>query len=499
MGVRETEYDTLVLGGGVAGCVLASRLSEDPSRRVGLVEAGPDFGPSSARWPAEILDARALPRRHVWEHDRRLHTLRARVLGGSSSVNGCWHTWPAERDLREWAACGGARWLPESLDPARRRASEQMRLRPVPDEELSAWQRASLVAAGALGYGEIADRCQSSPPRGVGRPALNAVGERRWNAAFAYLDHARDRPNLSVLGGVLVDRLLVRGSRVLGVTVVAAGQRQTLCADRYVLAAGTFGTPAILLRSGVGPAGPLRRLGVDVSHHRPGVGANLVDHPGVGLPMRASAALTAALSRKDRAGRLYASQVLLRSATSRCPPDAWDLHILPIAGDPLMLPSSRGQYEVGMNVFAMKPCSRGSVALTSLDPSAPPRIRHRFLSDPEDSALAVLRDGVELAEDWASRPPLRDLARFAAPRRPRRHRDMAAWTRRSVRTYWHPVGTCAMGPPDDERAVVDGAGRVIGLAGVTVADASVIPTIPRANTELAVLALAETLAAELAH
>ncbi|GHG26439.1 GMC family oxidoreductase [Streptomyces filamentosus] len=487
-------YDVLVLGGGVAGCVLAARLSEDPGRTVCLVEAGPDHGPDPAGWPAPLLDARALPREGMWERKVAVHRFRARVVGGSSCVNGCWNTWGSEADHREWVRAGGERWSSAAMEPYRAAAVDAMGLRAVPDRELSPWARAAVDAARELGHNE-ADMGRTGAP-GYGFPLLNAHDGTRWNAALAYLGaDVRARRNLTVLPHAVADRLLVRGDRVDGVVVHADGSPRTLRADRYVVAAGAFGSPALLLRSGVGPADELRALGIAPVADLPGVGANLSDQPGVFIPLAPAAELDAALAAKERDGELYVSRVLLRTASEHAPEDGWDLHVLPSAGPPLFGSLPPGRYEAGVSAFLMKPVSRGSVRLTSADPLAPLALDPGFLTDPEGRDLAVLRSGLETALRLAQAPALKALASLPGDTAPHLLGDDELRARTG--TYWHPVGTCAMGPADDPAAVVDGGGRVHGLANLTVADASVLPTVPAANTQLPVLATAELLAAAL--
>ncbi|MGW4230298.1 GMC family oxidoreductase [Streptomyces sp. NPDC004980] len=483
-------YDVVVLGGGVAGCVLASRLSEDAGLSVCLVEAGPDYGPRPDDWPRKVLNARALPRDDVWERHAPVHRIRGRVLGGSSCVNGCWNTWGSAADHDEWSRAGGPRWTAAAMEPYRDRAVRRMGLRQVPDGELSAWSRAALDAARELGYGEV-DMARPGAP-GYGSPLINAVDGRRWNAAFAYLDaETRRRPNLSVLDQVTADRLIVRGGRVDGVVVHGGGGRHTVNGGLYVAACGTFGSPALLMRSGIGPAGHLRASGITPVVDLPGVGANLVDQPGVFLPLVPTPELNAALAAKDERGELYVSRVLVRTASGRCPEGSWDVHVLPSAGAPLFGSLPPGQYEAGVSAFLMKPASRGVVRLRSADHTDPLHIDPGFLSDTDGHDVAVLRAGLETARELAGSTAFKGLA--ALPPGTPAHELPEADLRARLGTYWHPVGTCAMGPESDPAAVVDGEGRVRGVRNLRVADASVLPTVPAANTQLPVLALAEML------
>jgi choline dehydrogenase len=268
---------------------------------------------------------------------------------------------------------------------------------------------------------------------------------------------------------------------VAGVRVIRNGSAEVLRAERYILAAGAYGSPGVLLRSGVGPAGDLRRLGVGVRLDHPAVGANLIDHPSRTLRLTPSPELTAALREQERIDGLYPSQVAIKAGGPACPPGTWDLHLLPTGGAPLFGTLPPGEYEVGITAFLMKPRSRGRVSIPSADPAAPPIVEPRFLTDPEGHDRAALADGLRLARELSETKP---LLRQAAPAGPPGD---------AVGTYWHPVGTCAMGPD----GVVDGRGRVHGLDNLWIADASIMPSIPRCNTQLPTLALAELLAEEL--
>jgi choline dehydrogenase len=424
-------FDVLVLGAGSAGCVVAGRLAERGAE-VGLVEAGPDYGPfDDRRWPAEMLDARALPMTHLWETvDSDRSSSRARLVGGCSAHNACILVRGEPRDYDEW----GDGWAHADLEPFLERAEAAAGARPEIAPAMAPWHRAALESATRLGV-----------PGGP-YPA-NARDGVRWNAAFAYLDPVRDR--IAVLAGTTVDR--VDPPRVVT-------DRGTLEAGTIVLAAGAYGTPAILLRSGLGTELP--------------VGENLVDQPGAGLRWPPSDRLVADTAAHERShGPLFQSHTLLT------PPE---LHLVP------WTTPAEGGYEVSMAVFLLKPRSRGRVSLTSLDPAAPPRIEHGFLSDPRD--VEPLVEGVALALELAHREP---LARYVSGESAAAD-DVEAYVRANVRGYFHPVGTCALGRVCDERA------RVVGHESLIVADASLMPTIPRANTNLTVLAVAEKVAATLA-
>ena len=409
----------IVAGGGTAGCVLAARLSEDSSRSVCLVEAGPDYGPYvDGRWPADILDARRLALdSHCWATDSDDRSqLRARILGGCSSHNACALVRGEPRDYDEWPEG----WRNADLAPYLDRAEAALGARHFADEELSPWHRAFVEAAG----------------RATIRSPFNVDGSTRWNAAFAYVDPARRRSNLVIRADTLVDRVLVEAGRAVGV----ATSHGDLQAGTVVLTAGAYGSPGILLRSGFGPP----------------VGECLVDHVGVGMGWQPSQAL-----QDDCAGFEAEHPMFMAGTIAR-------------DGNLFLFPGLGPGYEISAAVFLMKPRSRGSVRLTSQDPEAPLAIEHGFLADPDDAPPIVA--GLE----W-----LRELA---GELRPGAGADLLAYVRANARGFFHPTGTCGMGRVVDERC------RVLGVDGLLVADASVMPTIPRANTNLTVAAVAERVA-----
>ena len=279
----ESSFDVLVLGGGAAGCVLAARLSEDPRRRVCLVEAGPDYGRyADGRWPASLLDARvdgaltALGGGPAESHDwgfPGISASRARVIGGCSSHNGCEALWGSPADYDAWADLTGDRsWSYAGLAPYLRRATEALRVRPSVLGELSPIRRTIIDSGTEAGLPFLSDLNAPDALVGVGLIPVNAVGSVRWGAAFAYLDPARGRPNLTILADTLVDRVVVRNGRAEGAIVVVNGRAATLSAPLVVLAAGAFGSPAILQRSGIGDAGLLRNVGIPVVADIPAVG-----------------------------------------------------------------------------------------------------------------------------------------------------------------------------------------------------------------------------------
>jgi len=464
------EFDVIVAGGGSAGCVVAARLSQNPDSSVCLVEAGPDYGAyGEGRWPADILNGCELAFSHSWDRsdpDDRSQ-LRARILGGCSSHNACAILPGAPADYDEW----GPGWTADDFTPYLERARETMRTRRFLEAELAPLSRAVLDAAPELGLPRLADATEDEA--GAGPFPVNAVGLVRWNAAFAYLDPARPRPNLTILADTLVDRVRLEGDRATGV-VLADGRE--IAAQRVVVTAGSYGSPAILLRSGIGPETGLP------------VGENLVDQPGTGVGWTPTEELQRDTRAHAEGHPLFMAQVVVKARSGRCEEGVWDIHLFP-ATDPRKdeLGRPTGSYELSAAVFALKPRSRGRIRLASSDPHAPPVIEHGFLGHEAD--LEVLADGLALLRRLGASEAMSRYIKGEV--RPGLDADPEAYIRETVRGYFHPVGTCGLG------SIVDSSGAVFDHENLYVADASVMPTMPRANTNLSTLAVAEKIAATL--
>lgn len=497
-----TVYDVVVVGAGSAGCVLATRLSEDLRRSVLLLEAGPDY-PTVADLPPDIATSSLIARSHDWGYTsepgilgRAVPLLRGRLVGGCSATNATAAVRGSPADYDIWAALlGDKSWSFEAVLPFFRRIEDDkdfgdsawhgsggpLPIRRTPLDELAPLQRAFRDACLAAGFLLVADH-NAPGAVGVGPWPSNGSGGLRRSAALTYLAAARARTNLTIRSGTMVDRIIFEGRRATGVALAVPSE--TVRADRIVVAAGAYGSPALLLRSGIGPAEQLRSLGITVRADRPGVGQNLVDHPFVSLLLNAADAQPPAPSPW--------SQILLTYASE---PEAqgFDLHLF--GGRAADNPDDF-RFAVGL----MSPRSSGHVRLRSADPAAAPAIDQGYLSHPDD--LPRLVAGVRLARRLARTTPLAERIRQEAwPGTAVLDTDaaLADAIRERLSTYFHPTGTCRMGLATDAGAVVDTRGAVHEIDQLWVVDASIMPTIPTANTNIPTLMIAERCAAWLAR
>lgn len=485
--------DTVVIGGGTAGAAVAARLVENTSQTVTLIESGPDYGAlADERWPAPLLDARSLPGGHDWGHvnsaanGRPGHLLeRARVIGGCSSHNGCAAIWGSRLDYDHWAALGNEGWSADELLPLFKLASDTLRVKRISPSEITPWQQACLDTAPKIGIPHVADLNDLDEDIGMSTSPVNIVDGVRWNTAFAYLDPLRENACLTIRGQTHVDRLWLDGQRVGAIEVIGPKGPLTIEAGRVVVCAGTYGSPAILLRSGIGPDSELRALGIETKLDLP-VGKNLHDHPAVYLKYSGTPQLVAAmLDFAAKGGVLFSEQTIAKFRSKYCT-SAYDLHLFPVGGQFF---DTADAWEFLLPVANMTPLSRGSVQLTSADPLATLKIDTAYLSDPEGRDLAILWNGIELVRDYACQAPLADL--IGEEIAPTVHYKTPEDVRRDNLHYYHPVGTCKMGPDSDPSAVVDSRGKVHGVDNLYVADASIMPVVPRANTNLPALVVGE--------
>lgn len=495
-----TAVDTIVVGAGTAGSVVAGRLAAGICGRTLLLEAGPDYGPAdSGRWPRDLLDASSVAQ---WSHDwgytgefggQVIHFNRARVVGGCSSHNAGAVVFGSRLDYDGWAAAGNAGWSARELLPLFASAWKQLRVRRVGLDELTPFQCACRDAIVANGIPAVEDLNDLDQDAGIAPFPVSIDGGTRVNSAFGYVDPVRDR--LIVAGDAPVERVLIRGGRAVGVAV-GDGQRLTeIGAPRVVLSAGAYGSPAILLRSGIGPAGELTAIGLKPTLDLPGVGRNLHDQPCLEVSYEGSDGLIERMERHQaETGWQPHEQVIAKFPSAGCR-QGFDLHIYPVGG------RSKDTPEWGwtLGVACLTPLSRGSVRLTGPGLDDQVVIDHRYLSDPGGYDRARLAEGVERVREVAGEPELRRL--LGRETRPgpgvSGRQAIERFLDHAAVHYYHPAGSCKMGPASDPDSVADSEGRVHGIEGLYVADASLMPAVISGNTNMPTTVIGERIARSL--
>ncbi|NJQ05072.1 GMC family oxidoreductase [Streptomyces lonarensis] len=500
-------FDYVVVGGGTAGSVIASRLAEDPDLTVALIEGGP----SDVDRP-EVLTLRRWQGLLGGELDYDYPTVaqprgnslirhsRARVLGGCSSHNTLISFRPLPSDWEEWVAAGAEGWGAAAMDPYFDRLRN--RITPVGEADRNAVARDFVTAAGeALGVPHVEGFNAAPFVEGAGffDLAYHPETNQRSSASAAYLHPhlaAGDRPGLRLFLETRALRLEVDADgRATGVRVRGAdGATAVLGARReVVVCAGAVDTPRLLLLSGIGPREQLDRLGIEVRHDLPGVGENLLDHPESVIVWETDGPIPENSAMDSDAGLF-----VRRDPASPGPDLMFHFYQVPFTDNPERLGYRRPAHGVSLTPNVPKPRSRGRLYLTSADPDVLPALDFRYFTDPGDHDARTLVDGIRLARKVAATEPLASwLVREVCPG-PELNSDeeLSAYARRAAHTVYHPAGTCRMGAADDRDAVVDPALRVRGVAGLRVADASVFPTIPAVNPMVCVLMVGER-AAEL--
>lgn len=493
---RET-HDVVIVGAGSTGCVLAARLSEDPSRSVLLLEAGPDFTGGADGLPMQIrTEEVAFPSpAFSWSYegivvgapDRSVPVLRGRVVGGSGAINGALLQQGLPGDYEAW---GSPRWRYEDVRPyferlvqnAGRRDGGSGGVVPVRHLARETWpasQAAFFRSARRYGFPERG--AMDWEASGIGAVARNSADDIRMSAALTHLESARSRPNLVVKGGSTVRRILLAGNRATGVEFEAGGERFQATGQEIILAAGTIGSPQLLMVSGIGPAEVLARHDIPVVVHLAGVGRNLSDHPVVNLDVAPEVV--------DEDPRHHVALVYSSGHGEHN-----DMQVLVGAA---RVPGADGVVANRLLVSAMlgSPDSRGEIELRSADPSVAPRIHFRYLESTRDRQR--LRDALRLSASLLAddafaeigitriRPSAKQLASDS---------QLDDFVREGVFTVFHGCGTCKMGPATDRDTVVDDRCYVHGLERLRIADLSIVPQVPRAATNATALMIGERVA-----
>lgn len=504
-------HDIVIVGAGTGGCVLASRLTENPDLSVLLIEAGTRSRKLEIKIPAAFSK---LYRTEVdWgdsttpqgELDGRAIVFpRGRMLGGSAAMNAMMVLRGHPADYDAWAANGCPGWSWQDVEPMFARSAEG----PFPLAQLrepSVLTEAFVHAAQAVGI-PFTDDLNAENNAGVGFVPVSQRRGRRFSVLDGYLKQARRRPNLTVVTGALVTRVLIQNGRAVGVAYRLHGEdvveEEALAESEVILCAGAIGTPHLLQLSGIGPRAALEAAGVEVLHEHAGVGANLLDHLANGLLVKTKGVetLATAESLKNLASWAIRGRGPLTSnlgeavAFLRTRPDipAPDLELLfaPVLFEEegLKQPTEHG---LTLAVVLLRPKSVGSVTLRSADPCVPPAIDPRYLTDPSGQDVATILHGLRLARRVLSQEPLAGFVdgEILPGDEARSDDDLRAHIRQLSQTLYHPAGTCRMG--SDPLAVVDPALRVRGIEGLRIADASVIPELPSGHTNWPTVMIAE--------
>jgi len=489
-------YDTIIAGGGTAGCVAAARLTEDPGRRVLLLEAGPD--------PLPVPDIVANGSRQIdlllqtgyvlmYPTERKFdgsefYALAGRIMGGGSSVNAMASPRPTRHDLDSWAAAGNPGWSYQDCLPVLKRLESDQDF---PDDPIhgadgplyvkrpylldeSGSEPVQAFIARALGMGlPLCPDLNGPDPVGVCASPYSIKDGVRQSANLAYLGPARERSNLTIIPEAAVRSLGLAGSRVTGAVYEKDGSIEQVAGDQVLLTAGAFHSPQILMLSGIGPPKQLKSLGIPVNKALDGVGENYQDHAVVTMTFEGRETF-----RTDwlipRFRLMYRSRPDLTCG---------NFHIMmrppiEIAG----LPST-----MAVTAHLLEQHARGRVSLTSSDPTELPRVESCLLEHPDDRE--AMQSAMQFICELTQHESMRTY--YGPPLQPASDEDWEAFARSTHDSYHHASGTCKMGPASDSMAVVDHHLRVHGMENLWVADASAIPTIPHANTNVTVMLIAE--------
>ncbi|MET7985563.1 GMC oxidoreductase [Streptomyces sp. NPDC005281] len=499
MSQHENTYDYVVIGGGTAGSVIASRLTENPDVTVAVIEGGPsDVGREDVltlrRWMGLLggeLDY-DYPTTEQPRGNSHIRHSRARVLGGCSSHNTLIAFKPLPSDWDEWEAAGAKGWGAVPMEEYYARLLNN--IVPVDEKDRNAIARDFVAAARSALDVPLVEGFNRQPfTEGAGffDLAYHPEDNKRSSASVAYLHPVMDeRLNLTLLLETWAYKLELDGKRVTGVHVRTKGDEEVLVRARreVLLCAGAVDSPRLLLHSGIGPAGDLEELDIPVVHDLPGVGENLLDHPESVIVWETNGPIPENSAMDSDAG------LFVRRDPEQPGPDLmFHFYQIPFTDNPERIGYERPAHGVSMTPNIPKPRSRGRLYLTSADPAVKPALDFRYFTDEDDYDGRTLVDGIKIAREIAEAEPLAGwLKREVCPGPAvTGDEELSAYARQVAHTVYHPAGTCRIGGLSDERAVVDPELRVRGLEGIRIADASVFPAMPAVNPMIGVLMVGE--------
>ena len=508
------KYDVIIVGAGAAGCVLASRLSEDSERSVLLLEAGPDY-PDFDRLPVDLKEGNNMWRSaygpHNWGYTATATPLqpdpvqlpRGRAIGGSTSINGQVLFRGVPGDYDNWAAWGNDEWAYLNVLPYFRKLETDLDYPgddfhgsegpiPVRRYKREEWlSHATAFYDACVDLGFLQDPDQNHPDSGgiAARP-LNNIDGVRMSTAITYLNPVRNRLNLTVRGDVTVRRVVFEGKRAVGIEAESGGETFVLEGEEIIVSSGAIASPQILMLSGVGPADHLREFGIEVVHEAPGVGENLRDHPSCFTLFRGQGNAPEDLAPSIQVGLRFSLEDS---------PTTGDIQLAPILMNSEHRPANvviEGEgFHFGFSAAIQNAVTAGRLRLASTDPRVQPALNYDWLSSPYDRQRmrGAIRTGLRIADH----PLFSDIiVERLNPTDADLETDEALdnWMLRNVGTQHHSSGTCKMGLADDPMAVVDQYCRVHGMENLRVVDASVMPDVIRANTNATTIMIGERVA-----